>query len=100
MDLFLTCTFELPTFVDSAVALNSAWRRGGEVLNSNTRVNISAISRVYPSVYRTTLSISPLSSTMDSGQYSCQSSITSSAYILYTNTVQQVLVGIEGTCSE
>lgn len=81
--------------VDSQVALNSIWRRGGQILSSNDRVSMS-ISMVRPSLYRTTLRISPLSSTMDSGQYSCQSGITSDEYVLYTNAIQQEVIGIGG----
>lgn len=95
--LFLTCMFELPVFVDSAVALKSVWKKGGEVVNSNGRVNVSAIDVTYQSAYLTTLYISPLSSTMDGGQYACQSSITSSAYVLYSDSSHQVSVRIEGT---
>ncbi len=94
--LSLTCTFELSSMIDSQVILNSVWRRGGEILNSNSRINISAIRMANPSLHRTILSISPVSNTMDSGQYSCQSAIVSSAYVLYTDASQQVTVRIEG----
>ncbi len=94
--LFLTCTFELHSTIDSPVTLNSIWRRAGVVLNSDSRVNISAISAISSSVYRTELSISPLINTMDSGQYSCQSVFTSDEYVQYADGSQQVLVGIAG----
>lgn len=82
--------------IDSPVRLNGIWRRGGQILNSNSHVNISTISMIRQSVYHTTLSISPLVNTLDSGQYSCQSDITSDAYVLYADTSQQVIVRIEG----
>lgn len=72
------------------------WRRGGQILSSGSRVNISTITTAYPSIYGTTLSISPLSNTLDSGQYSCQSVITSEPYILYTDASQQISVRIGG----
>ena len=84
--------------IDSPVELNNVWRRGGEILNSNHRVNISTVSRTHSSIYHATLSLSPLSSTLDSGQYTCESAITSSAYILYTDASTQVTLMIGGMC--
>lgn len=94
--LLLTCLFEFNNAVDTLMTLNSVWRRGGEELNSNGRVNVSTTTMIRPSVYRTTLSIIPLSNTMDSGQYTCQSVTISSAYVLFTDSSQQVSVGVEG----
>ena len=94
--LMLMCTFELHNMVDSEVTVNSVWRRGGQIISPNSRVNISTISMVRPSIYRTTLAISPLSNTLDSGQYTCQSAIVSNAYILYADASQQETVRIEG----
>jgi hypothetical protein len=83
--------------VDSPVTLNSVWRRGGESLDSDGRVNVSMINMINQTVYYTMLSISPLSNTMDSGQYSCQSALESDAYVLYADASQQVPVRIAGT---
>ena len=94
--LMLACLFEVHSAVDGQLTLNSVWRRGGEILNSNGRINISATSMIRPSIYRTTLSISPLSNTQDNGQYSCQSITTSSAYVLHADSSQQVTVRIGG----
>ena len=82
--------------IDSEVTLNSVWRRGGEVLSPNSRLNISTIRMTSLSSYQTTLSISPLSNTMDSGQYSCQSVLSSDDYVLYTDGSQQVTVTVRG----
>ena len=82
--------------VDSEVTVNSVWRKGGQIISPNSRVNISTISMVRPSIYRTTLAISPLSNTLDSGQYTCQSAIVSNTYILYADASQQETVRIEG----
>ena len=96
-NLSLICTFELHSAADSQVTLNSVWRRGGQILNSNSRVNISTTHMTSPLTYSTTLQISPLSNTMDGGQYSCQSIISSEPYILYTDASRQATVRIEGT---
>ena len=84
--------------IDSPVIINSVWRRGGDILNSNSRINISEINMIRESVYITVLRISPLSNTMDSGTYSCQSVITSSPYLLYSDATQQVTVSVGGMC--
>lgn len=94
--LLLTCTIELHGMIDSEVTLNSFWRRGGEVLSPNSRLNISTIRMTSSSTYQTTLTISPLSNTMDSGQYSCQSVLRSDDYVLYTDGSQQVTVTVRG----
>ncbi len=95
--LSLTCTFELHNMIDSPLGLNGVWERGGEVLNSDRRVSISTISLIRPSTYQTTLSISPLSNTLDNGQYTCQSVLVSGTYVLYAEASQQVTVSIGGT---
>ena len=95
--LLLTCTYELHSATDSQVTFNSVWRRGGQILNSNGRVNISTSRMTSPLTYSTTLNISPLSNTIDSGQYSCQSAIPSEPYVLFTDASQQATVRIEGT---
>ena len=94
--LQLACSFELTRFVDTTVELNSVWRRGGELITNGSRVNISAISAIQPSVFQTTVNISPVSDTMDSGQYSCQSVIMSSQFVQFAGASRQIVVTIEG----
>lgn len=94
--LQLICSFELTRFVDTTVEVNSVWRRGGEQITNSNRVNISAITAIRPSTFQTTFSISPLSDTMDSGQYSCQSVIMSNQFVRFTDDSHQVAVMIEG----
>ena len=96
MELFLTCTLTLHSNVDNEVILSSVWRRGGRVLTSNSRVNITSVTMIRQSVYQTTLIIRPLSSTLDNGQYSCQSDIASENFVLYEQGMQQKLIGIGG----
>ena len=95
-NLLLTCMFELHGMTDRPVTLTSVWRRGGVSLNSDGRVNVSMTPMISPSLYRTTLSISPISSTMDGGQYSCQSILVSDAYVLYADGSQEVSVRTAG----
>jgi len=94
--LLLICTLELHDMVDSPVRMDAIWRRGGDVLSHNDRTNISAISMIQPSVYQTTLSISSLSNTIDSGVYSCQSVSMSTNYVFYADTSRKVSLRIAG----
>ena len=94
--LQLACSFELTSFVDTSVDFNSVWRRGGEVVTNGSRVNISAISAIQPLVFHTMVSISPVSDTMDSGQYSCDSVIVSSQFVQFASATHQITVMIEG----
>jgi hypothetical protein len=78
------------------VELNSVWSRGGEVITNGSRVNISAISAIQPLIFQTTVYISPVSDTMDSGQYSCQSVVMSSQFVQVAGASRQIAVTIEG----
>ena len=66
------------------------------MITNSSRVNISATTAIRPSVFQTTISISPLSDTMDSGQYGCQSVIMSNQVVRFTGASHQVTVMIEG----
>ena len=94
--LQLTCSFELTSFVDTIVGVNGVWRRGGEQITNSSRVNISTVTAIQPSTFQTTASISPLSNTMDSGQYSCQSVFMSNQFVRFADASNQVAVMIEG----
>ena len=93
----MVCTLELDAAVDSDVRVTGVWRRAGETLSNSSRISISETTLIGPSVYETTISISPLSDSVDSGQYSCQSAIMSSPFVRFTSGSQQVTVNIEGT---
>ena len=92
----MVCTLELDAAVDSDVRVTGVWRRAGETLGNSSRVSISETTLIGPSIYETTISICPLSDSVDSGQYSCQSIIMSSPFERFTSGSQQVTVDIEG----
>lgn len=94
--MLLICTFEINSRIDTEVKVDGIWRRGGELLNNHSRVNITELILIDPSTYQTTLSISPLSDVLDSGQYTCQTDFTSDSFVLFTDAYQQVIVRIEG----
>lgn len=96
--VLLVCTFELNSRIDTEMRVNGIWRRGGEMLENNSHVNITEVASIEPSIFQITLHISPLSDILDSGQYSCQTEFTSDSFILFTDAFQQVILRIEGTC--
>ncbi len=95
--VLLVCMFELSSRIDTEVRMNGIWRRGGEVLENNSRINITQVVLIEPSIFQTILHISPLSDVLDGGQYSCQIEFTSNSFILFTDVLQQVMLRIEGT---
>lgn len=66
------------------------------MITNGNRINISAASAIRPSAFQTTVYISPVSDTMDSGQYSCQSVIMSSQFVQFAGATRQIAVTIEG----
>jgi len=97
MELRLTCSHELNSNVDIPVTVLTVWRRGGQVLTSSGRVNVSTTSSMASSLYQATLLVRPTSSSLDTGVYSCQSSITSEAYVIYEQgSAEQTVVTVLG----
>ena len=96
-ELMLTCTHELNSNVDIPVTVVTVWRRGGQVLTSSSRVNMSTTSSIASSLYQSTLLIRPASSSLDTGVYSCQSSIGSEAYVIYERgPAGQISITVQG----
>lgn len=94
--MLLVCTFELNNRIDTEVRVNGIWRRGGEILENNSRADITEVALIEPLIFQTTLRISPLSDVMDGGQYSCHTEFTSDSFILFTDAFEQVTLRIEG----
>ena len=95
----LSCIAEVSGTVDTAVAVTAVWRRGGELVTGNSRRNITSVTSVRSSVYETTIAVSPLSSTLDGGHYSCEFLVRpypTSSYILTALETDMLLVNIEG----
>lgn len=94
--VLLICTFEINSRVDTEVRVDGIWRRGGEVLNNQSRVTITEVTLIEPFIYQTNLSINPLSDVLDGGQYSCETDATSDSFVLFSDAYQQVVLRIEG----
>ena len=97
--LQLTCTVILNDVVDTGVMVGAVWRRGGEAVATTNRITVSTITAVSESEYQTSLAISPLDSSADSGYYTCESVVSSSpasVFILTATTLESVSVTVAG----
>ena len=94
----LSCIAEVHSAVDTDVTVTAVWRRGGELLTSNSRRNITSVTFVRGSIYETTIAVSPLSNILDGGHYSCEFLVRPnlSSYILAAQGADLLLVNIEG----
>lgn len=71
-NLTLVCNIEIGEWVDTPVVVIGTWKRGGETLSTDARHHISPIASISSLQYWTSISISPLSSNMDTGHYTCE----------------------------
>jgi len=100
--LLLSCIAQVDGAVDTNVMVTAVWRRGGELLTSNNRRNITSVTFMRSSTYETTITVSPPSSILDGGHYSCEFLVRpypASSYILRAQGTDLVLVNIEGEFS-
>ena len=73
--LTITCITELSASIDTDVIVSALWKKAGDSISSGDRITISQPQLVSSSVYESELTISPLSTTLDSGDYSCEISV-------------------------
>ena len=71
----LTCIVVLPDYVDTDVNVVVEWLFESSPLPSNDRINISQVT-IQSSLFFSTLTFSPIGIS-DTGQYSCQSTVSS-----------------------
>ncbi len=67
----MTCSIVLNESVDTTVEIGIIWRKGGETVSTGGRTSVSDTLSVGETSYMSTLTISPVDSTTDSGHYSC-----------------------------
>ena len=81
--LSLVCNIALSEAVDTDVDILTTWTIGGQVVMSDGRRVLEHTEETSHLMYQTTLSISPLSDTLDSGVFSCSVTVTPSSTSLY-----------------
>ena len=74
----LTCMVLLDELVDTQVNVSILWHKSGVLISNNSRISVSDVSQISNRVYQVRVTFSPVSMTLDSGQYSCETSV--SAY--------------------
>ena len=97
--LILTCIIELHETVDTPVVVTGTWRRSGDVIANTTRTQFSEVLQNSALVYQTSLSLVPLSSALDSGQYECESLVrpdSDSAFVVMGRGSDILTANIEG----
>ena len=93
------CTIEYSEAVDTPIVVTGTWRRAGELLSDDNHVLVSDITPLDGMTYQTNVTLSPLSNTQDSGQYSCEAAIgpqTASVFIIMSSDSDSVTLNVEG----
>lgn len=98
----LKCHIILNNTVDISVAITAQWLKGGSVISSNSRVNVSQVSYSSDREYVTLLRLSPLSSADDSGQYTCEVSViptVNTTYVKASYSTETYQLTVTSMCS-
>ena len=74
----LRCAIQLNPTVDSPVTVTLFWRRSGILLSNDTRITVHNVAQNGSHTYLSMLVFSSLSLTLDSGQYTCETSVSAS----------------------
>ena len=74
----LHCTIQLSQTVDSPVTFTVLWRRSGVLISNDTRTTVYNVAQNGSHTFLSMLVFSSLSLTLDSGQYTCEASVSAS----------------------
>ena len=74
----LQCTIQLSQTVDSPVTFMVYWKRSGVLILNDTRTTVYNVAQSGSHTYLSMLVFSSLSLTQDSGQYTCEASVSAS----------------------
>ena len=83
--LAITCDICINNQVDTSLLVNIEWTMSGSPLTSNDRITVSGVNETGFNQYRSQVSFSTLSSTHDSGIYSCTVNVTSGEDYIYVH---------------
>ena len=71
-DLSLRCLFEINSAVDIPYTVTVDWLKSGAVLSGDDRVFVSNVTQLSSNLYLTSVDLNPLSSSSDTGTYTCR----------------------------
>lgn len=98
--LTLRCSVQVDVTVDIPYRVTLAWLKSGTPISSNNRTAISNATQMSPYTYESTLGLNPLSSTSDTGTYTCQVEVTAGpamAHILGSTQRDTESILVQGT---
>ena len=81
--LSMTCIADTDSVVDTPFTVNIVWVKSGEMLSNDYHISISNVTQLSSHVYQESIYLNPLSTTSDTGIYTCQVEIDSSPSLLY-----------------
>ena len=97
--LTLRCAVDIDLLVDIPYMITVMWLKSGRVIGNNERTTISNVTQLSSSMHETSLGLRPLSSTSDTGTYTCQvavNSISSQFLVLGANQADMETVNVQG----
>ena len=71
----LHCNIQLNEMVDSPVAFTLIWRKSGVLISNDTRITVYNVAQNGSHTYISRVVFSSLSLTLDSGQYTCEATV-------------------------
>ena len=73
--IILKCIVEVNSTVDTSLTVHSTWWKSGTLLETSEKIVIQPIMQLSATEYQTTVEINIVSMTLDSGAYTCETSI-------------------------
>ena len=74
----LHCMIQLNQVIDSPVTFSVSWRKSGVLISNTSRITVYDVAQSGSHTYLSVVVFSTLSMTLDSGQYSCEVSLSAS----------------------
>lgn len=97
--LHITCVVEVDSAIDVPHMLDILWKKSGETLENDYHILISNVTLLRSLSYQSDLGLQPLSTSLDTGEYTCQVEINlnpSLTYILSAIHATSVMVNVQG----
>lgn len=97
--LHITCVVEVDSAVDVPHMLDIVWKKSGETLENDYHILISNVTQLRSLSYQSDLGLQPLSTSLDTGEYTCQVEINlnpSLTYVLSAIHATSEMVNVQG----
>lgn len=100
--LILRCNVEVDRAIDIPYTVAIMWLKSGAAISSSIRASISSVAQLSPNnTYEARLTLNPLSTVLDTGVYTCQTTVSPVASLLVqgaSHTASQT-VTVQGKCT-